>query len=121
STAQQLVARKTFDVQKMIRVLPELDKYDDYIKEEILVEGKYARYVDKQSQEIERMKKYLKVKIPEGFDFTGVSGLSKEVQEKLAAFSPPTLQAAMNISGITPAAIEILHIYIKMAARSKKI
>ena len=121
STAQQLVARKTFDVQKMIRVLPELDKYDDYIKEEILVEGKYARYVDKQSQEIERMKKYLKVKIPEDFDFTGVSGLSKEVQEKLAAFSPPTLQAAMNISGITPAAIEILHIYIKMAARSKKI
>jgi len=121
STAQQLVARKTFDVQKMIRVLPELDKYDDYIKEEILVEGKYARYVDKQSQEIERMKRYLKVKIPEDFDFTGVSGLSKEVQEKLAAFSPPTLQAAMNISGITPAAIEILHIYIKMAARSKKI
>ena len=117
STAQQLVARKTFDVQKMIRVLPELDKYDDYIKEEILVEGKYARYVDKQSQEIERMKKYLKVKIPEDFDFTGVSGLSKEVQEKLVAFSPPTLQAAMNISGITPAAIEILHIYIRMAAK----
>ncbi|MEN4046584.1 tRNA uridine-5-carboxymethylaminomethyl(34) synthesis enzyme MnmG [Sulfurimonas sp. NWX367] len=121
STAQQLIARKTFDVQKMVTVVPELDKYDDYIKEEILVEGKYARYVDKQSQEIERMKKYLKVKIPEGFDFTGVSGLSKEVQEKLAAFSPPTLQAAMNISGITPAAIEILHIYIKMAARSNKV
>ncbi|WP_434636880.1 tRNA uridine-5-carboxymethylaminomethyl(34) synthesis enzyme MnmG [Sulfurimonas sp. NW7] len=117
STAQQLIARKTFDVQKMVTVVPELDKYDDYIKEEILVEGKYARYVDKQSQEIERMKKYLKVKIPEGFDFTGVSGLSKEVQEKLAAFSPPTLQAAMNISGITPAAIEILHIYIRMAAK----
>ena len=119
STAQQLVARKTFDVQKMITIMPELDKYDDYIKEEILVEGKYARYVDKQSQEIERMKKYLKVKIPEGFDFTGVSGLSKEVQEKLAAFSPPTLQAAMNISGITPAAIEILHIYIRMAAKKQ--
>jgi len=121
STAQQLVARKTFDVQKMITIMPELDKYDDYIKEEILVEGKYARYVDKQSQEIERMKKYLKVKIPEGFDFTGVSGLSKEVQEKLAAFSPPTLQAAMNISGITPAAIEILHIYIRMAVKNKKV
>ncbi len=117
STAQQLVARKTFDVQKMLTIVPELEKYDDYIQNEILVEGKYARYVDKQSQEIERMKKYLKVKIPEGFDFTGVSGLSKEVQEKLAAFSPPTLQAAMNISGITPAAIEILHIYIRMAAK----
>ena len=117
STAQQLVARKTFDVEKMLKIVPELEKFDDYIKEEILVEGKYARYIDKQSQEIERMKKYLKVKIPEGFDFTGVSGLSKEVQEKLASFSPPTLQAAMNISGITPAAIEILHIYIRIAKK----
>ncbi len=117
STAQQLVARKSFDVQKMLQIVPQIAKYDDYIKDEILVEGKYARYVDKQSQEIERMKKYLKVKIPEGFDFTGISGLSKEVQEKLAAFSPPTLQAAMNISGITPAAIEIIHIYIRMAGK----
>ncbi len=121
STAQQLVARKSFDVAKMLTIVPELEKFDDYIKEEILVEGKYARYIDKQSEEIERMKKYLKVKIPEDFDFTSVSGLSKEVQEKLAAFNPPTLQAAMNISGITPAAIEILHIYIRMAAKNKKI
>ena len=117
STAQQLVARKTFDVAKMLQLVPELAKFDDYIKEEILVEGKYARYIDKQSEEIERMKKYLKIKIPEGFDFTAVSGLSKEVQEKLASFSPPTLQAAMNISGITPAAIEILHIYIKISCK----
>jgi tRNA uridine 5-carboxymethylaminomethyl modification enzyme len=117
STAQQLVARKSFDVAKMIKIVPELDKYDDYIKEEILVEGKYARYIDKQSEEIQRMKKYLQVKIPENFDFTIVSGLSKEIQEKLAEFNPPTLQAAMNISGITPAAIEILHIYIRMAKK----
>jgi len=119
STAQQLVARKTFDVEKMLKIVPELEKFDDYIREEILVEGKYARYIDKQSEEIERMKKYLKIAIPEGFDFTKVSGLSKEVQEKLKSFAPPTLQAAMNISGITPAAIEILHIYIKIAKRDK--
>lgn len=121
STAQQLIARKTFDVQKMLKLVPELKKFNDYIREEILVEGKYARYIDKQSEEIQRMKKYLKIKIPKGFDFTGVSGLSKEVQEKLKSFAPPTLQAAMNISGITPAAIEILHIYIKMAERKNKI
>ena len=119
STAQQLVARKTFTVEKMLKIVPELEKFNDYIREEILVEGKYARYIEKQSDEIQRMKKYLKVAIPEGFDFTNVSGLSKEVQEKLAIFAPPTLQAAMNISGITPAAIEILHIYIKISKRDK--
>ncbi len=120
STAQQLVARKTFDVAKMIEIVPELNKYNDYIKEEILVEGKYARYIDKQSEEIERMKKYLKIAIPEGFDFKNVSGLSKEIVEKLETFNPPTLQAAMGISGITPAAIEILHIYIRVASKRGK-
>ncbi|MBD3806992.1 tRNA uridine-5-carboxymethylaminomethyl(34) synthesis enzyme MnmG, partial [Sulfuricurvum sp.] len=82
STAQQLVARKTFDIEKMVKIVPEIAKYDEYIKEEILVEGKYARYIEKQSEEIERMKKYLKIAIPENFDFTKVSGLSKEIQEK---------------------------------------
>ena len=119
STAQQLVARKSFDVQKMIKLIPELDQYNDYIKEEILVEGKYARYIEKQSEEIHRMKKYLKIAIPQGFDFKNVSGLSKEIVEKLEDFNPPTLQAAMQISGITPAAIEILHIYIRIASKKK--
>ena len=120
STAQQLVARKTFDVKKMLKLVPELVKFNDYIQEEILVEGKYARYIDKQSLEIERMKKYLKIAIPENFNFKGVSGLSKEVVEKLESFNPPTLQAAMNISGITPAAIEILHIYIRIQKKQVK-
>ncbi|MEA2100309.1 MAG: tRNA uridine-5-carboxymethylaminomethyl(34) synthesis enzyme MnmG [Campylobacterota bacterium] len=120
STAQQLVARKTFDVDKMLQLVPELEKHDEYIKEEILVEGKYARYIDKQSLEIQRMKKYLKISIPEGFDFKKVSGLSKEVVEKLESFNPPTLQAAMNISGITPAAVEILHIYIRIDKKNNK-
>ena len=118
-SAQQLVARKTFDVAKMVHLLPQLDKYEPYIKEEILVEGKYARYIEKQSEEIEKMKKYLKIQIPDGFDFKSVSGLSAEIVEKLNTFNPPTLQAASMISGITPAAIEILHIYIKIAKKNK--
>ncbi len=119
-TAQQLVARKSFDIQKMIKLVPEFDKHDAYIQEEILVEGKYYRYIIKQSDEIRRMKKYLKIKIPESFDFTKVSGLSNEIVEKLESFNPPTLQAASQISGITPAAIEILHIYIKIDSRKNK-
>ncbi len=113
-TAQQLVARKSFDVAKMVKLVPELAQYEPYIQEEILVEGKYSRYVQKQSEEIQKMKKYLKVEIPQSFDFRSISGLSKEIVEKLETFNPPTLQAASQISGITPAAIEILHIFIKI-------
>jgi tRNA uridine 5-carboxymethylaminomethyl modification enzyme len=118
-SAQQLVARKSFDIEKMVKLVPELAKYKPYILEEILVEGKYARYVEKQSEEIQKMKKYLKIEIPQSFDFRSISGLSKEIVEKLEAFNPPTLQAASQISGITPAAIEILHIFIKIQQRKK--
>ncbi len=118
-SAQQLVARKSFDIEKMVKLVPELAKYEPYILEEILVEGKYARYVEKQSEEIQKMKKYLKVEIPQSFDFKSISGLSKEIVEKLESFNPPTLQAASQISGITPAAIEILHIFIKIQQRKK--
>ena len=120
-TAQQLVARKTFDIKKMLRLVPEIAQYDAYIQEEILVEGKYYRYILKQEEEIQKMKKYLKISIPQNFNFKSISGLSKEIVEKLESFNPPTLQAASQISGITPAAIEILHIYIKMAAKGKKV
>jgi tRNA uridine 5-carboxymethylaminomethyl modification enzyme len=116
-TAQQLVARKSFDIDKMVKIVPELEEYETYIKEEILVEGKYARYVEKQSEEIQKMKKYLKVEIPQDFDFRKISGLSKEIVEKLETFNPPTLQAASQISGVTPAAIDILHIFIKIDAK----
>lgn len=118
-SAKQLLCRKSIDIEKMVKIAPELDKYDEYIKEEILVEAKYSRYVEKQSLEIEKMKKNLKVQIPEDFDFRSISGLSKEIVEKLEKFNPPTLQAASQISGITPAAVEILHIYIKISQKKK--
>jgi len=116
-TAQQLIARKSFDQEKMLKLLPGLEAYDPYIQEQIMITAKYARYVEKQHEEIEKMKQQLHVKIPEGFDFGSVKGLSKEIVEKLERFAPPTLQAASQISGVTPAAVEILHIYIKMAQK----
>ena len=117
--ATQIVARKSFTIEKLTKLLPAMKKFSRYIQEQILVEAKYARYIEKQLDEIEKMKKNLHIKIPEGFDFSSVKGLSNEMIEKFNTFNPPTLQAASQISGVTPAAIEILHIYIKMSQRVK--
>ncbi len=113
-TAPQIIARKSFTLEKLTQLVPELARYDTYIQNEILVEAKYERYVQKQQDDIERLKKCLHVKIPPDFDFRTVKGLSHEMIEKFEHFNPPTLQAASQISGVTPAAIEILQIYIKM-------
>ena len=118
--ATSLIARKSFTLDKLLKLIPEFEIYDEYIQEQILIEGKYARYIEKQLDDIRRMKKNINMKIPPNFDFKAVRGFSSEVIEKFEKFNPPTLQAASQISGITPAAIEILHIYIKMAAKKAK-
>lgn len=115
--ATQLVSRKSFDLEKLVALIPSFSTLDPYIQEQILIEAKYARYVEKQSEDVEKMSRMLHIAIPENFDFKSVSGLSNEIVDKLGRFNPPTLQAASQISGMTPAALDILQIYIKMAGK----
>ncbi|OUT09395.1 tRNA uridine-5-carboxymethylaminomethyl(34) synthesis enzyme MnmG [Campylobacter concisus] len=111
---QKIVARKSFTAEKLRKLDQKFVNLDDASVDQILTECKYQHYINEQKNQIEKMKDMMDVKIPENFDFRGVSGLSNEVVEKLEKFTPPTLFAASEISGITPAAIDILHIYIKM-------
>ncbi|MBE9829495.1 tRNA uridine-5-carboxymethylaminomethyl(34) synthesis enzyme MnmG [Campylobacter concisus] len=111
---QKIVARKSFTAEKLRKLDQKFSNLDDASVDQILTECKYQHYINEQKNQIEKMKDMMDVKIPENFDFRSVSGLSNEVVEKLEKFAPPTLFAASEISGITPAAIDILHIYIKM-------
>ena len=104
---------------KLLELFPSLSEYSDEEIEQILIEAKYARYIQKQKNQIDKMHEMLSVNIPKDFDYSKVHGLSNEIVEKLQKATPPTLFEASRISGITPAAIEIIHIYIKMAQKGK--
>ena len=119
-TLQKIVARKSFTGEKLRKLDPFFEALDEASLEQILTEAKYQHYIAEQKKQIDRMKDMMSVKIPEGFNFRGISGLSNEVVEKLERFAPPTLFAASEISGVTPAAIDILHIYIKMSTPKLK-
>jgi tRNA uridine 5-carboxymethylaminomethyl modification enzyme len=114
-----VIGRGDFDRAKLISLIPEFDKYSDEVIEQVLIEAKYSRYIQKQAHQIEKMKDMLRVKIPADFDYKKVSGLSNEIVEKLEKIRPATLFNASEISGVTPAALEIVHVYIKMAQRGK--
>ena len=114
---QKIVARKSFTAEKLRKLDERFVNLDDASMDQILTECKYQHYIGEQKNQIEKMKDMMDVKIPENFDFRSISGLSNEVVEKLEKFAPPTLFAASEISGITPAAIDILHIYIKMSEK----
>jgi tRNA uridine 5-carboxymethylaminomethyl modification enzyme len=115
-----VIGRGEFDRAKLIMLLPEFDKYEDEVIHQMLVEAKYSRYIEKQQQQILHMDDMLKIKIPEGFTYKNISGLSNEIVEKLSIATPPTLFAASQISGVTPAALEIIHVHIIMAQKSRK-
>jgi len=113
-----IVGRNTVDTVKFDKLVPSLANTDEYLKEQIIIEAKYYRYVAKQKKQIEKMKKMIQLTIPENFDYKKIPGLSNEVVEKLEKFRPPTLFNASGISGITPAAIDIIHMYLNVKGKT---
>lgn len=113
-----IVGRSTMTNSKFDVLVPSLSYLNDYLKEQILTEAKYFRYVEKQQKQIEKMKKMLDLKIPDDFIYDKLPGLSTEIIQKLSTSKPKTLFNASQISGITPSAIDILHLNIN--ARCKK-
>ncbi|VAY88304.1 tRNA uridine 5-carboxymethylaminomethyl modification enzyme GidA [hydrothermal vent metagenome] len=109
-----LVGRNTINVNKLDQLVPLFQNIDIYLKEQIIIEAKYYRYVLKQKKQIEKMKQMLNLRIPKDFIYDNLPGLSLEVVEKLKKFNPPTLFNASQISGITPSAIDILHLNIHL-------
>ena len=80
-------------------------------------EIKYAGYLDQQRKSIERLKKAEQRSIPEWFDYSQVSGLSREMNEKLQRVRPRTLGQASRIPGVTPAAVSLINVYIEIQAK----
>lgn len=73
---------------------------------------RYDGYIDREEQEVKRMEKYERIKIPDDFNYQGIQGLRRELQEKLEKTRPKTVGQAMLISGMTPAAASLLAILI---------
>lgn len=116
-----IIGRNTINVAKFDILVPGLAHLDDYIKEQIIVEAKYYRYVAKQQKQIDKMRKMMTLKIPDNFIFDDIPGLSKEIIEKLKKHTPTTLFAASEVSGVTPAALDILYLYINMRGQKSQV
>ncbi len=82
-------------------------------------EIKYAGYLQQQEKAIERLKKAEEKHIPDWFDYSTVSGLSREMKEKLTRVLPRTLGQASRIPGVTPAAVSLIHVYIEIQDRQR--
>jgi len=91
----------------------------DEVIEQVEIQIKYDGYIQRQQQMIEKFKRLEETKIPDSMNFCEIPGLSTEVKEKLNKVRPLSLGQASRISGITPAAISILMVYVKKYETSK--
>ncbi len=97
-------------------LMPFVDNADDYpaaVRAQAEVEAKYAGYLNRQQQEIDKASQNEQTRLPEEMDFSEVRGLSNEVCQKLLQHRPSTLGQASRISGVTPAAISLLLVHLK--------
>jgi tRNA uridine 5-carboxymethylaminomethyl modification enzyme len=82
-------------------------------------EIKYSGYLDQQTKAIERLKRSEQRMIPDWFDYAKVSGLSREMNEKLTRVRPQTLGQASRIPGVTPAAVSLINVFIEIQGRQQ--
>jgi tRNA uridine 5-carboxymethylaminomethyl modification enzyme len=86
---------------------------DPQVTEQVEIQAKYAGYIDRQRDEIARLRRHEETPLPEAFDYQSIEGLSNEVKQKLMDAQPKTLARASRIPGVTPAAISLLLIHLK--------
>lgn len=91
---------------------------DEVVAEQVEIQAKYQGYISRQKEEVTKMVSLEGVKIPEDVDYKTVPGLSSEARQKLISTRPSTLGHASRVSGITPAAVSILAVYIKRLNQS---
>jgi tRNA uridine 5-carboxymethylaminomethyl modification enzyme len=84
-------------------------------------EIKYAGYLDQQRKAIDKLKKAEQRAIPANFEYAGISGLSREMQETLTRVRPQTLGQASRIPGVTPAALSLLNVYLEVGEKRKMV
>ena len=86
---------------------------DSRVKEQVEIQVKYAGYIERQVREVKRQQYYENLRLPADMNYSEVGALSFEVRQKLDKQKPETLGQASRISGVTPAAISLLLIYLK--------
>jgi len=107
-----LLRRPEVDIVQLLGFADELD-ITEQVAQQVEIQAKYAGYIERQQQDIDKAKRYDHLKIPNDLDFNLVKGLSNEVREKFIKQRPETLGLASRIPGITPVAISLLLIYMK--------
>jgi tRNA uridine 5-carboxymethylaminomethyl modification enzyme len=111
--ASDLLKRPEMSYHQLEMIFPSEVTIDEEVKEQVEIQLKYEGYITKSLQQVERLKKMEDKKIPENIDYDAVSGLATEARQKLKLVKPLSIAQASRISGVNPADISILLVYLE--------
>jgi len=109
----QIVKRPEISIFAISQLSDRLDGFPIDIALQAEVQIKYSGYIDRQTDMVERFRKIENVRLPDNLNYADITGLSREVCEKLSRIRPQSLGQASRISGMTPAAISLLSVYLR--------
>ena len=112
-SAWELLSYPTVALSDLARIWPELGALTPAAAEQLDIEARYSRYLDRQQRDIEAFRRDESLVLPDSLNYQAVPGLSNEARAELEDVRPATLGAAARISGVTPAAIMALLIHVK--------
>ena len=113
--ASQILTRPNITLEKLEAIdfiKEKLAEYNDEVREQAEVNIKYKGYIDKEKDNVAKLNRLENVKIPDEFDFTAITSLSSEAKQKMTKLKPKTLAQAGRISGVSPADINVLMVYL---------
>lgn len=112
--ASELIKRPELTYEDVISLMPELEeKLDHRVKEQVSIQLKYEGYIKKAMEKVEKLKRLEAKKIPANLDYEAINGLATEAKQKLTKIHPETIAQATRISGVNPADISILMVYLE--------
>ena len=107
----ELASRPEVSLNELLKIVPRGTKYPKEIVDSVEIEIKYKGYIEREKAVAEKIGRLENLKIPEGFDFDSLSGLSIECRQKFNRYQPRTIAQASRISGVSPSDISILLVY----------
>lgn len=113
ASLEELLRRPEYRLDDLLFLAPDLAQLSREVRSELETEVKYAGYIARQREQVERFRRLEDLALPNGFDYDAVNGLSAEIREKLKQTQPLTLGQAGRIPGVTPAAIAVLAVLLR--------
>ena len=116
-----LLRRPELNYSDVAKLAGDTDVDDSHVAEQVSTQIKYAGYIERQQDEVDRLHRQEATAIPIDVNYAAVDGLSNEIRQKLEAARPATIARAGRISGVTPAALSLLLVHLKKRERTRRV